>query len=167
MIVLVANEPAASAPPAAAAQQTWTGAYGEWPPTDPIPHPDGTVAYRWYRISDATMARIEDCMVRNQASIGRDRVMEWCARRGPLHHLHGDHRDQTRPMSAAANGAVVLDKVRTALAEAAESGEARPGRPALVRLTGATDHQVRRALAELLHRPPALASLATTSHHPW
>lgn len=49
----------------------------------------------------------------------------------------------------ALNGASVLDRVRATLTEAAETGQPRPGRPALVRLTGATEHQVRKALAEL------------------
>jgi hypothetical protein len=52
------------------------------------------------------------------------------------------------------NGASVLDRVRAALTEAAKAGQPRPGRPTLVRLTGASDHQVRKALAEL-ETPPA------------
>lgn len=48
----------------------------------------------------------------------------------------------------AANGDLVL-QVRQALDEALAEGRPAPGRPALVRLTGATDHAVRKALAEL------------------
>ncbi|QUQ72549.1 hypothetical protein [Kutzneria sp. CA-103260] len=43
----------------------------------------------------------------------------------------------------------VLEQVRTALTEADDAGRPRPGRPTLTKLTGATDHQVRKALAEL------------------
>jgi hypothetical protein len=43
----------------------------------------------------------------------------------------------------------VMERVRTALADAAEAGRSAPGRPTLVKLTGATDHQVRRALTAL------------------
>jgi hypothetical protein len=51
----------------------------------------------------------------------------------------------------------VLEQVRTALAEADEAGRPRPGRPTLTKLTGATDHQVRKALAALAaEQPPAL-----------
>jgi hypothetical protein len=51
---------------------------------------------------------------------------------------------------------VVLDQVRAALAEAHAASWPRPGRPTLVKLTGATDHQVRKALAELAaEQPPA------------
>jgi hypothetical protein len=51
----------------------------------------------------------------------------------------------------------VLEQVRTALTEADDSGRPRPGRPTLTKLTGATDHQVRKALAELAaEQPPAL-----------
>ncbi|WP_431422940.1 hypothetical protein [Actinokineospora sp.] len=50
----------------------------------------------------------------------------------------------------------VLQQVRSALAEAHATGQPRPGRPTLVKLTGATDHQVRRALAELATKPDTL-----------
>jgi hypothetical protein len=51
----------------------------------------------------------------------------------------------------------VLEQVRAALAKADATGQPRPGRPTLVRLTGATDHQVRKALAELAtEEAPAL-----------
>jgi hypothetical protein len=56
----------------------------------------------------------------------------------------------------------VMDRVRSALADAAEAGCPAPGRPTLVKLTGATDYQVRRALAVLASQdtspPPATAS---------
>jgi hypothetical protein len=45
--------------------------------------------------------------------------------------------------------APVLDHIRQAYAEADSDGRPRPGRPTLVRLTGATQHQVRQALAAL------------------
>ena len=51
----------------------------------------------------------------------------------------------------------VLEQVRSALAEADSAGRPRPGRPMLTKLTGATDHQVRKALAALAaEQPPAL-----------
>ncbi|MFI9451798.1 hypothetical protein [Amycolatopsis sp. NPDC052450] len=43
----------------------------------------------------------------------------------------------------------ILDQVRQAVAEARATGDPRPGRPTLVRMTGATDYQVRKALATL------------------
>jgi hypothetical protein len=43
----------------------------------------------------------------------------------------------------------VLDQVRQAIEEAQAAGVPAPGRPALAKLTGATDHQVRKALATL------------------
>lgn len=48
-----------------------------------------------------------------------------------------------------ATNVAVVDKVREALAEAKAAGLPRPGRPALVKATGATEHQVRKALDEL------------------
>jgi hypothetical protein len=48
----------------------------------------------------------------------------------------------------ATNGNLVL-QVRQALDQALAEGRPAPGRPTLVRLTGATDHAVRKALAEL------------------
>jgi hypothetical protein len=51
----------------------------------------------------------------------------------------------------------VLEQVRAALADADIAGQPRPGRPTLAKLTGATDHQVRKALAELAtEQAPAL-----------
>jgi hypothetical protein len=56
----------------------------------------------------------------------------------------------------------VLEQVRQALEEARAAGLQTPGRPALIRLTGATDYQVRQALAtvtaELVATRPPLAS---------
>lgn len=52
----------------------------------------------------------------------------------------------------------VLEKVRQAVASAHEAGDRKPGRPTLVRLIpGATEHQVRRAMAKLAsdESPPA------------
>jgi hypothetical protein len=46
------------------------------------------------------------------------------------------------------NGELVAE-VRQALETARQAGRPTPGRPTLVRLTGATDHAVRKALAEL------------------
>jgi hypothetical protein len=46
--------------------------------------------------------------------------------------------------------ATVLEKVRQAVEEAAANGLPVPGRPTLIRLIGATDHQVRQALAMLV-----------------
>ena len=43
----------------------------------------------------------------------------------------------------------VIQQVREHIATAKAAGRPAPGRPTLVRLTGATDHQVRRALAVL------------------
>ena len=40
-------------------------------------------------------------------------------------------------------------KIHQAIEAARQSGEPRPGRPTLVKLTGATDHQVRKVLAQL------------------
>ncbi|UJW35163.1 hypothetical protein L3Q67_16090 [Saccharothrix sp. AJ9571] len=52
----------------------------------------------------------------------------------------------------------ILDQVRQAVTEARAAGDPRPGRPTLVRLTGATDYQVRKALATLDGEPPPGAS---------
>ncbi|MFI6026001.1 hypothetical protein [Amycolatopsis magusensis] len=53
----------------------------------------------------------------------------------------------------------ILDQIRQAVAEARATGDPKPGRPTLVRLTGATDYQVRKALAILADdKPPAGAS---------
>lgn len=49
----------------------------------------------------------------------------------------------------ATNGAAVLERVRAQVAAAKQDGRPRPGRPALVATTGATEHQVRQALATL------------------
>ncbi|HYQ68799.1 hypothetical protein [Actinophytocola sp.] len=51
-------------------------------------------------------------------------------------------------MTTSTNGQLV-DQVREALDAARQAGQPTPGRPTLVRLTGATDHAVRKALAEL------------------
>jgi hypothetical protein len=51
-------------------------------------------------------------------------------------------------VTAASNGQLVA-QVRDAIDAARRSGQPAPGRPTLVRLTGATDHAVRKALAEL------------------
>lgn len=55
---------------------------------------------------------------------------------------------------------VLTQQVREAIAEADASGQRRPGRPALVRLTGAKEHEVRQALTtvryEYVHAPPAV-----------
>ena len=51
-------------------------------------------------------------------------------------------------MTTASNGQLV-DQVRNAIDAARQAGQPAPGRPTLVRLTGATDHAVRKALAEL------------------
>jgi hypothetical protein len=65
----------------------------------------------------------------------------------------------------------ITERVRRVLAMAAAAGEKPPGRPTLVRLTGATDHQVKVALAKLDtagdSEPPAPASepAAVTSEH--
>jgi hypothetical protein len=64
--------------------------------------------------------------------------------------------------SPTINGASVLDKVRQLIQEAENAGVPTPGRPTLVDRTGATEHQVRRALAELAMAgdgpPPATTS---------
>lgn len=51
------------------------------------------------------------------------------------------------------SGALVA-QIREAMDAAHESGRRRPGRPTLVRLTGATDHAVRKALATLASTEP-------------
>jgi len=48
----------------------------------------------------------------------------------------------------ATNGELVT-QVRQLIDQAHQQGRARPGRPTLVALTGATDHEIRKALAEL------------------
>jgi hypothetical protein len=63
----------------------------------------------------------------------------------------------------ATNGVAVVDKVRAALAEAEAAGLPKPGRPALVKATGATEHQVRKALEDLAGSYPASSSSAVTS----
>jgi len=53
----------------------------------------------------------------------------------------------------------VLDKVRQVVASAHAAGDPTPGRPTLIKMTGATDYQVRKALAALGDdKPPAGAS---------
>lgn len=54
----------------------------------------------------------------------------------------------------ATNGHLVA-QIREALDIARDSGQPIPGRPTLVRLTGATDHAVRKALTELATTPTA------------
>lgn len=56
------------------------------------------------------------------------------------------------PPVAAANGQLVA-QVREAIEAARQVGRPIPGRPTLVRLTGATDHAVRKALADLAAEP--------------
>jgi hypothetical protein len=66
-------------------------------------------------------------------------------------------------MTAPTNGALVAE-IRQALASAEAAGEPVPGRPALARITGATEHAVRRALAELaMPGDPAGDELASES----
>lgn len=52
-------------------------------------------------------------------------------------------------MTAATTNGQLVDQVRDALDAARQAGQPAPGRPTLVRLTGATDHAVRKVLAEL------------------
>jgi hypothetical protein len=72
----------------------------------------------------------------------------------------------------ASNGDLAL-QIRQALDEALAQGRPAPGRPTLVRLTGATDHAVRKVLAELapedtspgetaIQPQPALSTTSTT-----
>lgn len=70
----------------------------------------------------------------------------------------------------AQNGAPVLDRGGAVLTEAHAGGQRRPGRPSLARITGATEHQVRKALATLQNeranagetqQPQQLATLAS------
>jgi hypothetical protein len=49
----------------------------------------------------------------------------------------------------ATNGAVLADQVRQLIASARQAGDPDPGRPSLVKATGATDYQIRKVLAEL------------------
>ena len=51
-------------------------------------------------------------------------------------------------MTPPTNGALVAE-IRRALANAEAAGDPAPGRPALARMTGASEHAVRRVLAEL------------------
>lgn len=70
---------------------------------------------------------------------------------------------------SAINGELVT-QVRQAIDAAHQSGQPAPGRPTLVRLTGATDHAVRRALAELVTErvnagePDPIRSIPRTDH---
>lgn len=64
---------------------------------------------------------------------------------------------------SATNGVAVLDRVRAALTEAQEKGAPTPGRPTLVKLTGASDHQVRRALEILANPGEELVNARDTS----
>jgi hypothetical protein len=56
-------------------------------------------------------------------------------------------------MSAPAVDEGLVDQVRALLAEAEAEGRPRPGRPTLTKLTGATDHQVRKVLVALVNQP--------------
>lgn len=62
----------------------------------------------------------------------------------------------------------VLDRVRTAFLEADNQNARRPGRPALVELTGGTEHQVRRAMriaeSQIL-QPETLATQTSPEDH--
>ncbi|ALG12342.1 hypothetical protein [Kibdelosporangium phytohabitans] len=60
-------------------------------------------------------------------------------------------------MSAPTVDEGLVHRVRVLLAEAEAEGRPRPGRPTLTRLTGATDHQVRKVLAAL-EKPSASES---------
>lgn len=60
------------------------------------------------------------------------------------------------------NGTAVLEQVRSALAEAHAAGLPRPGRPSLARITGATEHQVRLALAMLKEEHASLGETASS-----
>lgn len=64
---------------------------------------------------------------------------------------------------SATNGVAVAEKVRAALAAAEAAGLPKPGRPALVKATGATEHQVRKALEDLASSNLASSSSADTS----
>lgn len=52
-------------------------------------------------------------------------------------------------MTVPTTNGQLVDQVRDALDAARQAGQPAPGRPTLVRLTGATDHAVRKVLAEL------------------
>jgi hypothetical protein len=71
-------------------------------------------------------------------------------------------------MTAPTNGALVAE-IRQALANAETAGIPAPGRPALARMTGASEHAVRRVLAELtkpgeqVDGEAATAAASTTS----
>lgn len=61
----------------------------------------------------------------------------------------------------------LADLVRQEIARAASAGEPKPGRPALAKLTGATDHQVRKVLATLAEEDRQLeATSASTAPAP-
>ncbi|WP_158852372.1 DUF2637 domain-containing protein [Saccharothrix deserti] len=55
----------------------------------------------------------------------------------------------------------LVTQIRQALEAARAAGEPPPGRPTLVRLTGATDHAVRKALAELATEDTSLGDTST------
>jgi hypothetical protein len=57
--------------------------------------------------------------------------------------------------------ATVLEQVRQAIEAAHRIGQPSPGRPTLVRLTGATDHAVRKALAELANQDASAGEFDT------
>lgn len=61
--------------------------------------------------------------------------------------LDNNPTSAVRPV--AASNRQLLDQIREAFDAARKDGRPAPGRPALTRLTGATDHAVRKALAEL------------------
>ena len=56
-------------------------------------------------------------------------------------------------MSAPTVDEGLVNQVRVLLAEAEAEGRPRPGRPTLTKLTGATDHQVRKVLVALENQP--------------
>ncbi|KAA2266985.1 hypothetical protein F0L68_00140 [Solihabitans fulvus] len=64
----------------------------------------------------------------------------------------------------------ITDQIRQAIQAARQAGEPRPGRPALIKLTNATDHQVRKALATLaaedISLPPEPHVEAETTEEP-
>lgn len=67
-------------------------------------------------------------------------------------HLVPRPDDQPSDDAAIGTRADVVRQVRQALDEARQTGQPVPGRPTLVRMTGATEHAIRKALAELAHQ---------------
>jgi hypothetical protein len=62
---------------------------------------------------------------------------------------------------STSNGAVIT-QVRQAVEAARQAGQPAPGRPTLVRLTGATDHAVRKAMAKLANESDSSGELETS-----